>query len=417
MRILIFTTALFIHSFNLFAQLSYDKGFKVGYAKGYCYNQGVGCISPNPPITPIPKIGESSESYQDGYNRGFQTGLTEQTTPQTRKGYITSTAEPLDYMYKSDESLMRTTLEIIDNRITQNKKYRMDLMDWILDIKQQTLDKDFLAELGKFYNELNSLNPEDDLVGFSKKESWLNEIRIKVKRVLSNYNLKTNQANASALAIKKSTTDITNALENKQYSQAIKLCNNYLENYQSIDVNYYRGYSYFQIGSYDQCIKDMTKCIEVKAHPNGYLLRANSKLKTQDYYGAIADFDKIIELNIAPDDYDMGSIYNDKAYTLVSLKKYNEALISVTKALEITKNKWYIYDTRGEIYYKTGLYKKCIDDMTMAISITNTENANSYYYRGLSKIKIGNRSDGCKDLKKAAELGSSEANEEIKKCK
>ena len=55
-------------------QSAYDKGFDEGYKKGYCYEK-LSCIPPIPPIAPIPKIGESSSSYQDGYNRGFKVGL------------------------------------------------------------------------------------------------------------------------------------------------------------------------------------------------------------------------------------------------------------------------------------------------------------------------------------------------------
>ena len=60
---------------TIFAQTNFTKGFNNGYKKGYCQDQGVGCIEPIPPIAPNPKIDESSNSYNDGYNRGFQLGL------------------------------------------------------------------------------------------------------------------------------------------------------------------------------------------------------------------------------------------------------------------------------------------------------------------------------------------------------
>ena len=76
-----------------------------------------------------------------------------------------------------------------------------------------------------------------------------------------------------------------------------------------------------------------------------------------------------------------------------------------------------IWDTRGEIYYKLGEYEKCIKDMNKAISI-DKEADNSYYLRGLAKIKIGKSEEGCKDLSKAGELGKTEAYEAMKQnCK
>ncbi len=50
-------------------------GFNDGYKKGYCQDKGIGCLAPIPPIPPIPEIGENSNSYQDGYNKGFKVGM------------------------------------------------------------------------------------------------------------------------------------------------------------------------------------------------------------------------------------------------------------------------------------------------------------------------------------------------------
>jgi len=51
--------------------IGFDKGFK----EGFCYNKGQDCLSPLPPLAPLPRITESKDSFWDGYNRGFQTGL------------------------------------------------------------------------------------------------------------------------------------------------------------------------------------------------------------------------------------------------------------------------------------------------------------------------------------------------------
>jgi hypothetical protein len=60
------------------AQSRYSVGFSDGFKSGYCQNQGIGCMSPLPPIAPIPAIGENMNNYKDGYNRGFDDGLTSQ---------------------------------------------------------------------------------------------------------------------------------------------------------------------------------------------------------------------------------------------------------------------------------------------------------------------------------------------------
>ena len=80
------TLTLFLLTFVAFGQYNdYDRGFQNGYKEGYCYND-FGCISPIPPITPIPLIGESNDNYQDGYNRGFKRGLEDKQAKKSNSG-------------------------------------------------------------------------------------------------------------------------------------------------------------------------------------------------------------------------------------------------------------------------------------------------------------------------------------------
>lgn len=74
-NIQIFTLIFFLSfSFKTYSQSGYTVGFNDGYKKGYCYND-FSCIPPIPPTAPIPSVNENYNSYQDGYNRGFQMGL------------------------------------------------------------------------------------------------------------------------------------------------------------------------------------------------------------------------------------------------------------------------------------------------------------------------------------------------------
>ena len=50
-------------------------------------------------------------------------------------------------------------------------------------------------------------------------------------------------------------------------------------------------------------------------------------------------------------------------------------------------------------------------------SIKIKPTANSYYFRGLAEIKLGNKEKGCSDLSKAGEMGETKAYTKIKnKC-
>jgi hypothetical protein len=88
-----------------FSQSNYAEGFKEGYKNGYCYEKH-NCVGPIAPPAPIPSIGENSDSYQDGYNRGFKMGLDAQKggSSNSKRGYKTASADPIDYTYKPNQS-------------------------------------------------------------------------------------------------------------------------------------------------------------------------------------------------------------------------------------------------------------------------------------------------------------------------
>ena len=57
------------------------------------------------------------------------------------------------------------------------------------------------------------------------------------------------------------------------------------------------GYDKDDKGDYYGAISDYTKAIELNPDANTYYNRASSKKKLKDYYGAISDYNKAIELN------------------------------------------------------------------------------------------------------------------------
>jgi len=183
---------------------------------------------------------------------------------------------------------------------------------------------------------------------------------------------------------------------------------------------FYRGMAYFREKKYFEAIKDFTTCITMNEdNTDAYFMRGLAKSFLKDKIGTIKDYDAIIEREkkAKPTVYKMSTVYNNKAYCLVELGKYRDALPLVNKALSLNESESFIWDTRGEIYYEIGEYEKCVKDMSKAIEI-NIQSENSYYYRGLANIKLGKKLDGCSDLSKAGEYGKKEAYEKIKvNCK
>lgn len=409
------------------AQTSFDKGFQSGYKNGYCYNQNISCIPPIPPITPIPRIGEDLNNYQDGYNRGFETGLSKQKEEKSNNANYNSSNTndvSVDFMYKPNYEMMKSALEAVDNRITENLKYREALIDWTLDLKLKKTDNIFIEKINAINSKLINMNPENDYVGFSKKQGDLDKIKMEIKIAINEYNLrlknKPEEKNEDAYV-----QEMKKLYEDKEYEKIIRKLDplaNAISKGTLKDNNAKSFYYYhlancnYNLQNWNEAIVACSKYIEINNPNSGdvYFIRAVSKSNIEDYYGSISDYNYIIE-NYNTINYksnNLATLYNNKAYNLIKLNNLKDAKPLIDKAIQLDKSKWYIWDTKGELAYKLGNYSECITSMSEVIKLNPTEN--SLYYRGLAYIKKGQKDKGCIDLSKAGELGNKNAYTEIK---
>ncbi|MDV3845789.1 hypothetical protein CMT95_17145 [Elizabethkingia anophelis] len=138
-------------SITIFAQTNFDKGFKAGYSEGYCYDKGIGCIPPLSPLPPLVKIEENSNSYQDGYNRGFQKGLEEQKSKENLNQSNTDrqryqTYQPrfdTDFIYQPNYELMQKVLEKKQQDYAQAEQLYYEFSKYIYTYNS-SLSKDIL---------------------------------------------------------------------------------------------------------------------------------------------------------------------------------------------------------------------------------------------------------------------------------
>jgi len=140
-----------------------------------------------------------------------------------------------------------------------------------------------------------------------------------------------------------------------------------------------------------------------------FLTIANTKYKHRDYYGAIADYAKAIELD--PKNVDA---YYYSGLAKVNLHNFVGAIVDYTKAIEINPKSANTFYNRGNAKHELHDYTGAIADFTKAIEI-NPKLRNAYYNRGISKMSIGHKNSGCKDFRKAGEMGDADAYELIKK--
>lgn len=432
-RTILLLIAFFISSNFLFAQSNFTNGFNNGYKKGYCHDQGIGCLEPISPIAPIPKIGESNDSYTDGYNRGFQMGLSVQkssTSTTNRQQYTTTNGAFVEnkmsnsYGNTKDAYALANAIKDSKDRALENLKYKQyqavkDICLAGLSISPK--DEDFMMILGEAYYQSGDNN--NALKWLKKAANYRNEPNLnkKIKSIESGNIGNQNQVNKTGSQSKIDSEKIDNLLKinplmkEGKYIEAIESIDKGLGNTEYHILYGQRGIANYQLKNYSEAISDITKSDKDanKIKPDLLVYRGISKSKLNDYYGAIADYNIIIE-NYASTYKDMASVYNNKAYTLILLNKLEEAIPLIDKALELNTSRDYIWDTKGELELKLGNYKECVIAMQKAIEISPTY-GHAFLLKGIANIKLNNKSQGCLDLSRAGELGESKAYEEIKK--
>lgn len=296
-------------------------------------------------------------------------------------------------MYKS-ETFEELYLSIAPNFVKKNnnsnneeKEYLVNLKNWIKKLNKEISEKKYIDLLETEYKNLKSIENQN----LSNMTSFLKETEQNILEIINKYKKEILKLETEEIIIENSDSVNKN-------QKLIELA-----------INYYKK------NEFAKSVSTFSKYLETdKNNTNVLFYRAMAKSELNDFYGALNDYNKIIELN---SDYPIqvakfATVYNNKAYTMIKLDKNLEALVFVEKALELDKTEWYIWDTRGEIYFNLEKYEKSLIDLNKAIELK--ENDNSYFLRGLVLIKLNLKEKGCNDLSKSGELGNTEAYEKIK---
>ena len=166
----------------------------------------------------------------------------------------------------------------------------------------------------------------------------------------------------------------------------------------------------WNVGSEKSTLKGQTKPPEkyVPDNPNmsaaEYYNRGYDKGSNDDYYGAVSDFTKAIEL--APNN---ANAFTQRAYMKSKLKDFKGTRTDSSKAIELAPNNADAYYIRG--YVKTLLnftilrndYYDAKTDFDKVIEI-EPGNINAYYFRGRLKAIYGYNKEAVIDYDKAINL-------------
>lgn len=204
------------------------------------------------------------------------------------------------------------------------------------------------------------------------------------------------------------------------YEQAIESFLYCIEKEYDLEDSYRSlGDTYFELENYTDAISAYNKVISINAFNVDVLyMRGLCKSLLGNNVDAIIDYKEAIkyERTIIEDTLDIGyaTIYNNIAYAYIEMNDLENAKFYIKEALKRDRGIGYIWGTNGELAYKLGDYQECINSMNNAITI-DEDSDNSYFYRGLARIKLNYIGDGYNDLEKAKQLGMKEAEVELAK--
>ena len=106
--------------------------------------------------------------------------------------------------------------------------------------------------------------------------------------------------------------------------------------------------------------------------------------------------------------------YFNRGIAKYNLGDYRGAIANYNKVIELNPNDAATYNNRGNAKHKLGDYRGAIADYNKVLKL-NPNNADAYNNKGFAKHKLGDKNGACLDWSKAGELGYYEAYDTIKK--
>ncbi|RRO12332.1 hypothetical protein [Flavobacteriaceae bacterium 14752] len=179
------------------AQSNFSEGFKKGYSEGYCHDSNLSCVPQSPPVSPVPNAYENSNSFKDGYNRGFQTALYSKKNNNSGGFKATEVTYIDGAMYNQinnidinnivelSKAIKKLKQKIFENLEDENYYGAIKLSE--LGLKVNAVDSEFHMLLGQANLALG--NEEESIKWYKKslKIKYRKPIADRVKRIENGY--------------------------------------------------------------------------------------------------------------------------------------------------------------------------------------------------------------------------------------
>lgn len=165
-----------------------------------------------------------------------------------------------------------------------------------------------------------------------------------------------------------------------------------------------RGEIYRGLGDYKQALMDYNKAIEIYPNfANAYTNRGIVYYSLNNNQQAALDYTKAIEINPK-----FVNAYINRGMLYYKLDNYRQAIADFSKAIEIDPANAIPHYARAATYEIIENYHLAIEDYSNTVEL-NPLHSEAYYHRGVAYNKLGKHRQATIDYRKAASLGSKDA--------
>ena len=166
----------------------------------------------------------------------------------------------------------------------------------------------------------------------------------------------------------------------------------------SADTYFTWGNTKYDLGDYMGAIADYDKSIQLEPNATVYSNRGSAKADLGQYFAAISDYDKAIQLNP-----DYTGVYYNRGNVKTDLGEYFAAISDFDKAIQLKPDYTDAYNNRGIAKGKLGQHFAAINDYDKAIQL-KPDYAEAYNNRGVEKHELGQHFAAISDCDKAIQL-------------
>jgi len=160
------------------------------------------------------------------------------------------------------------------------------------------------------------------------------------------------------------------------------------------------GHSEFEAGNNQAALRDFTKSIQLDpGNISSYLLRGRTKLRLNDYRGAVADCDRVIQSNPNFN----ATVYDTRGRSKYHLGDYAGAIEDCGKAINLDPQFVSAYSGRGLAELDSKNYAAALADFNQALEL-NPNFSEAYFNRGFSKNGMKDFPGAIADYSKAVEI-------------